>query len=746
VQKRARKERRLHRAEAARANANAPRGPSAEDFKQRLQFEIAKLVDLLRQVDPIAIIQYGSFANTFVNPETYEEATHPGREANIEYLQSLALALSDPGTRVPTLHEAQECAARASTIVELAMLHFVFVTKVATSENASTELRSPIVQHFVVRGASYPQHERELLLGLFSKHDAELIQAIGLSCEALLDGIDTITELVSSRFEDIYNATDLRGNNEACLRRELCLLEPGIDAAPDLLHLLSSNYGSNQSFLEFEGAPAWPSNETRVLAAPLISAHNRFWAPSPAVLSRSGRHVLEKAIRRNDQYFQRSYQPARAQYLEAQACHYLARVLGGAQVYRNLHYEYDGRRYETDAIIPIGRILFIVEMKAGDFSLAARRGAPQRLKTTFKSLITDAYEQGLRTKRFIQERRIARFEDKNRKAVLEVNAAELTQVFLVNVTLAELGDLATHLNSARAAGLLPGKEWLWSVFLNDLRIVTELLESPAEFILFLQRRLALHDRGIVRASDEIDFLGLFLEQGLYFEDKEYKNAAMIVPGGLTTAIDQYYSGLTGWRSLAPKPRLHTFEEYRALVASVLALGRREAIEVGALLLGFSGVQQRDLIRRMHALHAAASRDEEVHSFTLQDSPGEYQGDTEGSSRSGLNCGITALLIPRAQDADRAVAHALRYCTVKKYQTRAPGWLLLVMRDTLPPFVADFTLLEGQWRYEPTLEKVARNVAAEFVERHIEQHGRPGRNSPCPCNSGKKFKACCLWRA
>jgi uncharacterized protein YecA (UPF0149 family) len=25
-------------------------------------------------------------------------------------------------------------------------------------------------------------------------------------------------------------------------------------------------------------------------------------------------------------------------------------------------------------------------------------------------------------------------------------------------------------------------------------------------------------------------------------------------------------------------------------------------------------------------------------------------------------------------------------------------------------------------------------------------GKVGRNEPCPCGSGKKFKKCCLWRA
>jgi hypothetical protein len=67
------------------------------------------------------------------------------------------------------------------------------------------------------------------------------------------------------------------------------------------------------------------------------------------------------------------------------------------------------------------------------------------------------------------------------------------------------------------------------------------------------------------------------------------------------------------------------------------------------------------------------------------------------------------------------------------------------RDASQPFeIAQW--LEGPWKYEPLLEKL---LAEDHDQPQVVQlrHGarKPGRNDPCPCGSGKKFKKCCISR-
>lgn len=53
-------------------------------------------------------------------------------------------------------------------------------------------------------------------------------------------------------------------------------------------------------------------------------------------------------------------------------------------------------------------------------------------------------------------------------------------------------------------------------------------------------------------------------------------------------------------------------------------------------------------------------------------------------------------------------------------------------DTLHE-VSRFVRLDGRWFY----------VSGEILEPDQEKNKKVGRNDPCPCGSGKKFKKCCL---
>ncbi len=53
-------------------------------------------------------------------------------------------------------------------------------------------------------------------------------------------------------------------------------------------------------------------------------------------------------------------------------------------------------------------------------------------------------------------------------------------------------------------------------------------------------------------------------------------------------------------------------------------------------------------------------------------------------------------------------------------------------------------MEGEWEYEPLIEKLLQNDHSQHrVVTLPSAMPMPGRNSPCPCGSGKKYKKCCL---
>ena len=59
--------------------------------------------------------------------------------------------------------------------------------------------------------------------------------------------------------------------------------------------------------------------------------------------------------------------------------------------------------------------------------------------------------------------------------------------------------------------------------------------------------------------------------------------------------------------------------------------------------------------------------------------------------------------------------------------------------TLRRFVGWDDLI-GQEEFEGTVQAALRDPATTEVRVK-----KVGRNEPCPCGSGKKFKKCCLWK-
>ena len=93
-------------------------------------------------------------------------------------------------------------------------------------------------------------------------------------------------------------------------------------------------------------------------------------------------------------------------------------------------------------------------------------------------------------KQYIEKTADALFTDEAGTTQIAFNANSRPRViYTVNVTLSALGPAAIQLNALKAAGLLTADLFAWSVFVNDLRVIADICETPSEFLFYLQRRL-----------------------------------------------------------------------------------------------------------------------------------------------------------------------------------------------------------------------------------------------------------------
>jgi hypothetical protein len=735
-----------------------------------MQSAIAKVVGLVRKYDPFELLAGLFVKNSVVDPTTYEESSSTARENFAEYVFSV-FAASKPEELV--FEDVDENTGshleEALDAVFSAAQHQIILEPDNGANEGLGEFRAQmLLQHLAVRGDSYPDHHVDLIRRLSAPHDARLLECYGFTSSQMIATFQAIEDQVQTRLdqfrelmvnageahklalaklddenadvdaslsEDALRARLLEAVPEG-LRRRISDLAAGVHrSGRELLAIelsdplvtravieaCSNGLGDNAAFLEppFAG---YPTKESTIWTKPILKVGEQYYCPSPVVLFRSSLEVLESLLLRDSAYEQQ-YQAARATALEGMAVEYLSTLLPDAAVGRGLYYTGpDGRRTETDAILVFDRHVIVVEAKAGNLTLPARRGAPKRLKQDFGKIVEDAFSQGIRVREYILCRDEAPFADESGAVVLTLKRRDIDEVHIVNPTLASMNPLGVQLGLAREKGLLSqDARWPWCIFINDLRIVSELIESPPDFFLFLQRRFVLNTVPYA-AHDELDLLCKFLADGLYHEKREFRGLTRFSLLGYTDVLDRWYIGRPNGLDVQ-KPSRGLPAEVRELTRALEATGKegRTAASIRLLELDQQGLDKIQAF--LTSWRPRCAEDGKEHDLSLQ-----FKEPTRG---------ISLYVTPSGQLSASAQQHA----AMRKQLSGAPEWLAIAVAPLEGK--ADFAFLRGQDLNSDVAARVDW-IRRDRIANYLDLHGRvPERNAPCPCTSGRKFKKCCM---
>jgi len=746
-----------------------------EPFRQDINAIIKEVSDIAEQNSPLELLAALALHNAFADPETYRETTHEGKESYVEYALSIALSISKPNMES---HPSKEVFSRFNDLIAKIFndVHWFFATEqLEHDDKTKHDLRYlSIMRYLLVRGDSYQDHHLDLVNGLFTPHDEFFLTHYGFRVEDVLRWIERIEDQVQAAFyreatfmsklvetREIFNrfldemGAESFSTMDDCVAAYDALPEVQIkkqelkelgqhvaglmfeikanDELPqDFLELISSRFGDNSDFASFPKSPGWPTNDSVIYRRPLISHEGQFYCFLPQMLFRNLITLFEGLIIEKDRsYFEEIYQKARADYLVTQALEHFGRLLPGARVFKNLFYATPNNsksaRAETDGLILFDGNLFIIEGKAGSLSTPARRGAPLSLKRDITELVDKAYEQASRTRRFINENERPRFEheDGNEALVIEPQT-DLKNVYMVNVTMENLGHLSTQLTALKTLDLIKGKDWPWSVMLNDLRVISEISESPSEFLVYLQRRIRANDYPQFDSSDELDFFMYYLRDGLYFEDDRLKGLDHFKPHGYTEDLDRWYDFQAGRVSSGEKPRLEIPLEFQAVISRIELAFKPGFSEVTTALLDFDVAAMQSILDQAGDAKRLCSEDGKDRDLTMV------------LDRSGL--GVTIYFAPGGQR--KSMNRASRYCALKMYQWKATKWILLMVDDENDLGCGDFRIFNKEWQHDPRMEAELNSYRTARIEQYRASGQKLGRNDPCPCNSGLKFKKCC----
>jgi hypothetical protein len=534
-------------------------------FRNELEDAIARLRKLLGRGDPLRIAAMIQFFNLFGAWGSYYEPTHQGSEPKVELVCGL-LVSQPPAQDVdgPTTAEIQEIFTTVEAISEL--LFLVNVSRSAPGAGQAEMLRFMGAMHWMyMRGPSYGAHGEELARSLYEPHDDWLLREYGFSFQDMVSVGHAVEALVNERMNHVLDrGREFAGGIVAGLRKpdvrsqlptgflNWARTKAGRDQVVAKAMFYALEVGSREA-LTFsvdelsERMPSVPRekidsvlkelslsvggleparyrglfDESPFVSHPFMEFAGRYLLVIPGMLLRDTVDVLEDRFMEGRGGFSR----ARALVLDRLAVEYLAKLLPGG-------------------LVLFEDIAFVVEGKGTGLSVQGHRGDTIRLSRDIARAVEEAWRQGVRAREYLLRDQEAVFRRPD-GGVVRLPARSVREVWIVNPTLHELAGHAPQLARLRSLGLFAEGELPWSVFINDLRVISETSSNPAVFLHYLvwRNRLPLGER--IMAIDEIDIWASYLLGERFGMLADATPGMMVTMGNSSTDFDDYYNGMLG---------------------------------------------------------------------------------------------------------------------------------------------------------------------------------------------------------
>lgn len=683
--------------------------------RKRIDKKIAKLRQLISKVNTAYLVGELTLINLvfFGIEESSDEYNGP---PIVDYVLSIALtSINDKTTPLPTTDDIDRIQELARDILMSSSYYFGSELADDTLTKVERDLRFFTMQRqLLVRGDAYANHELDTVVDILQPLDETLYEKYGFRSSDIRSLVElckqsfqdklhadaevmTQTKKAHKLFKDYCDSTEMgKGMSEEDFRAgseqlpevkqllsavrnhsflsglDLCEVVPTTTEQSKIVHLLSCKFGDNEAFLLGDWN-CWPLNDSIINKCLFVEYEGKYYCLARHALSYHLRDAIESLIAESDQkLFNRRYEPARNKYLESTALTYLANALPGSSYYGNLYYTVneDGteKRCELDGLLQYDNTVILIEAKAGTLSAPARRGSISRLRKDVSKLIETPFDQCLRAHSYIKENNPSVFYDVKGNEVYRVNHSRITNIYLVTVTLDSLGSISGDLNTVRRIGLATGNEWFWSVGIHDLRIIAELSEFPSQLLHYLQRRIGINTHSTIKSIDEVDLFGVYLAEGLYFEDSELQEMSMVSFNGYTDNIDEYYYRIEAGQQ-APKPRQDIPESFRDLILRVEATGKIGFTEVTLALLDMDGVSRYEFSRQLDERVADVQSRKGFRDFTML--------------FEQLPRGISVMVVPKI--TSECIKTAREYCKRKQSERNISTWLciLIGVKDRSP---------------------------------------------------------------
>ena len=406
----------------------------------------------------------------------------------------------------------------------------------------------------------------------------------------------------------------------------------------------------------------------------------------------------------------------------------LERVFGKKYVFTNVEVvdAKDNKAGEFDVLVVFGNRAIVLQAKSKRLTLEARRGNDGQIRDDFKKSIQNSYDQGYECAKFLT--------DSSYRLVKAGIELAITRKFKEIYTLCVVCDHYPAL-AFQARQFLKYKSdtviqppFIMDVFTLDA--MTEMLESPLRLLSYISQRTKYFEKLI--SSHELTILSYHLKQNLWLEDEH--DMVMLhddISADLDIAMTVRRDGVPGKRTPDGILTRFTATALGRLMQQIEEKPEPGTIDLGYMLLTLGENTVVDTSKGIEKVTALARKDGKHHDVTI--------GISSGCTGLTIHCNSDPITIAGARLQD--------YCHRRKYAQKADTWYGVCM---FPNEQLRFGInLDFKWKQSADMDarthamKKAKPIADALTQETKKL--KIGRNDPCSCGSGKKYKKCCLGR-
>ena len=417
---------------------------------------------------------------------------------------------------------------------------------------------------------------------------------------------------------------------------------------------------------------------------------------------------------------------------------YFEQLLPGAQVYHSVYYPChagsDGNIQwcEADGLLIYDDHIFIIEVKAGAFTYTSPADDFPAYIESIKNLVLKPATQGKRFIDYLRSEEKVILYDKDHNPIGELSSKSFRHITICAVTLDPFTELAAQVQHLKKIGIDVGEHPVWSISLDDLRVYSDIFDNPLIFLHFVEQRMRAFASDTIRLDDELDHLGLYIKHNNYAQ-----YARDIAVGSDDLDFVGYHSDIDNFFTEklydpdAPCPlrqampaRLTEIVEYLSISGNT---GRSKA---ASYLLDIGGDWRNNITASVDSV--------------LSWQPSHMRPrplSTRGDVKLTIFC-WQGTSVPRNQEL--ALEHTRAVMLVTGESERLLLELSYTDQGKLQDVSWQSVTLSGLSDEE--LQRLQGNADAlrgKRLDKARSSSGKVGRNDPCPCGSGKKYKKCCL---